>query len=64
MKRFPEIRMLEEPTRSYSIFIKGYEEMKVVIPRRNWSGSADMGATNPCSPCRWRRHWHPWPLRR
>ncbi len=35
MKRFPEIRLLEEPTRSYSIFIKGYEEMKVVIPRRN-----------------------------
>jgi cytochrome P450 len=35
MKRFPEIRLLEEPTRSYSIFIKGYEEMKVVIPTRN-----------------------------
>jgi len=34
MKRFPEIRLLEEPRRSYSIFIKGYEEMKVVIPRR------------------------------
>jgi len=32
MKRFPEIRLLEEPKRSYSIFIKGYEEMKVVIP--------------------------------
>ena len=26
--------LLEEPRRSYSIFIKGYEEMKVVIPRR------------------------------
>jgi cytochrome P450 len=34
MKRFPEIRLLEEPRRSYSIFIKGYEEMKVVIPAR------------------------------
>jgi cytochrome P450 len=34
LKRFPEIRLLEEPRRSYSIFIKGYEEMKVVIPRR------------------------------
>jgi len=35
LKRFPEIRLLEEPKRSYSIFIKGYEEMKVVIPARN-----------------------------
>ncbi|HEV2363478.1 MAG TPA: cytochrome P450 [Caulobacteraceae bacterium] len=35
LKRFPEIRLLEEPRRSYSIFIKGYEEMKVVIPKRN-----------------------------
>ncbi len=35
LKRFPEIRLLEEPKRSYSIFIKGYEEMKVVIPRRH-----------------------------
>ena len=35
LKRFPEIRLLEEPRRSYSIFIKGYEEMKVLIPRRN-----------------------------
>ncbi len=34
LKRFPEIRVLEEPRRSYSIFIKGYEEMKVLIPRR------------------------------
>jgi cytochrome P450 len=34
LKRFPEIRLLEEPRRSYSIFIKGYEEMKVVIPTR------------------------------
>jgi len=35
LKRFPEIRLLEEPRRSYSIFIKGYEQMQVVIPRRN-----------------------------
>jgi cytochrome P450 len=34
LKRFPEIRLLEEPTRSYSIFIKGYEDLKVIIPRR------------------------------
>jgi cytochrome P450 len=35
LKRFPEIRLLKEPRRSYSIFIKGYEEMKVLIPHRN-----------------------------
>jgi len=35
LKRFPEVRLLEEPQRSYSIFIKGYERMPVVIPRRN-----------------------------
>ena len=34
LKRFPEIRLLEEPQRSYSIFIKGYEPMKVMIPSR------------------------------
>jgi len=35
LKRFPDIRLLEEPRRSYSIFIKGYEQMQVVIPTRN-----------------------------
>ena len=35
LKRFPEIRLLEEPRRSYSIFIKGYEQMQVVIPKRS-----------------------------
>ncbi|MGH6956993.1 MAG: cytochrome P450 [Caulobacteraceae bacterium] len=35
LKRFPEVRLLEEPQRSYSIFIKGYERMMVTIPRRN-----------------------------
>ena len=34
LKRFPEVRLLEEPRRSYSIFVKGYEEMKVMLPRR------------------------------
>ncbi|WP_411289318.1 cytochrome P450 [Phenylobacterium sp.] len=34
LKRFPEVRLLEEPKRSYSIFIKGYEEMRVLIPAR------------------------------
>jgi cytochrome P450 len=34
LARFPEITVLEEPSRSYSTFIKGYERMMVVIPRR------------------------------
>ena len=34
MKRFPEIRLLEEPKRSYSIFVKGYEDMQVLLPAR------------------------------
>ncbi|ODT58414.1 MAG: cytochrome [Phenylobacterium sp. SCN 69-14] len=34
LKRFPEVRLLEEPKRSYSIFVKGYETMKVMIPTR------------------------------
>jgi cytochrome P450 len=35
LKRFPEITVIGEPERSHSSFIKGYEEMTVVIPRRN-----------------------------
>ncbi|MDD3838650.1 MAG: cytochrome P450 [Phenylobacterium sp.] len=35
LKRFPEIRLLEEPKRTYSIFVKGYEELKVLIPARH-----------------------------
>ena len=35
LKRFPEITLLEEPERTYSTFVKGYETMKVVIPARN-----------------------------
>ena len=34
MKRFPEIKLLEEPKRSFSIFVKGYEDMKVVLPSK------------------------------
>ena len=34
MKRFPDIQVLAEPRRSYSIFVKGYEDMQVVLPAR------------------------------
>jgi cytochrome P450 len=34
LKRFPEIQLLEEPRRTYSTFVKGYERMMVNIPRR------------------------------
>ncbi|MDZ4381532.1 MAG: cytochrome P450 [Parvibaculum sp.] len=35
LKRFPEVVVVEEPKRTFSSFVKGYESMKVVIPRRN-----------------------------
>jgi cytochrome P450 len=35
LKRFPMIEMVGEPKRVYSTFVKGYESMQVVIPRRN-----------------------------
>jgi cytochrome P450 len=35
LARFPVINVIGEPVRSHSSFIKGYEEMTVVIPRRN-----------------------------
>jgi len=35
MKRFPMIEMVGEPKRSYSTFVKGYERLDVVIPKRN-----------------------------
>ncbi|MFC3079652.1 cytochrome P450 [Phenylobacterium terrae] len=35
MKRFPEIVVTGEPKRVYSTFVKGYETLPVVIPRRN-----------------------------
>ena len=33
-KRFPEIEVVGEPQRTYSTFVKGYEHLDVVIPRR------------------------------
>ena len=35
MKRFPVIELAGEPSRTHSIFVKGYETMPVVIPTRN-----------------------------
>jgi cytochrome P450 len=34
MKRFPRIEVLDEPKRTYSTFVRGYERMRVVIPKR------------------------------
>ena len=34
LKRFPVIELVGEPTRTYSVFVKGYESMPVVIPAR------------------------------
>jgi cytochrome P450 len=34
LARFPEIRVLREPKRVYSTFVKGYEDLQVMIPRR------------------------------
>jgi len=35
LKRFPEVKVVGEPKRSYSTFVKGYERLPVVIPSRN-----------------------------
>ena len=35
LKRFPVIEMAGPPKRTYSTFVKGYERLPVVIPRRN-----------------------------
>jgi cytochrome P450 len=35
LARFPEINVIGEPERSHSNFIKGYEHMTVILPRRN-----------------------------
>ena len=35
LKRFPEVTVVGEPRRSLSTFVKGYETLPVVIPRRN-----------------------------
>ena len=34
LKRFPDIQVTGEPTRVASSFVKGYEHLPVVIPRR------------------------------
>src|SRR5665213_2866621 len=34
LKRFPDIQVLEEPKRTNSVFVKGYETMQVMIPAR------------------------------
>jgi cytochrome P450 len=34
LKRFPDIKLVGEPTRTHSSFVKGYEKMMVVIPAR------------------------------
>jgi len=34
LKRFPEVKVTGEPKRSFSTFVKGYETLPVVIPRR------------------------------
>jgi cytochrome P450 len=35
LKRFPEIIVTAEPKRSYSTFVKGYEHLPTIIPKRN-----------------------------
>jgi cytochrome P450 len=35
LKRFPTIDVVEEPVRTYSPFVHGYESMRVVIPSRH-----------------------------
>jgi len=35
LKRFPEVIVVGEPKRVYSTFVKGYETLPVVIPRRS-----------------------------
>ena len=35
LKRFPSVELAGEPTRTHSVFVKGYESLPVVIPRRN-----------------------------
>jgi cytochrome P450 len=35
LKRFPEVRVVGEPRRVYSSFVKGYEHLPVVVPARN-----------------------------
>ena len=34
LQRFPRIELLREPERTYSVFVKGYETLPVIIPER------------------------------
>ncbi len=35
LKRFPEVRVVGEPRRVFSSFVKGYEHLPVIVPTRN-----------------------------
>ncbi|MGH6964643.1 MAG: cytochrome P450 [Phenylobacterium sp.] len=35
LARFPEVRLVREPDRTHSVFVKGYETLPVIIPARN-----------------------------
>ncbi|MFI4936517.1 MAG: cytochrome P450 [Caulobacterales bacterium] len=35
MKRFPTVELAGEPTRTHSVFVKGYETLPVIIPTRH-----------------------------
>ena len=35
LARFPEVRLVREPLRTHSVFVKGYETLPVIIPTRN-----------------------------
>jgi cytochrome P450 len=35
LRRFPAVELVEEPVRTHSVFVKGYETLPVRIPRRN-----------------------------
>ena len=35
LARFPEVRLVREPHRTHSVFVKGYETLPVIIPHRN-----------------------------
>jgi cytochrome P450 len=35
LRRFPAVELVEEPVRTHSVFVKGYESLPVRIPRRN-----------------------------
>ena len=35
LARFPEVRVVREPQRTHSAFVKGYETLPVIIPHRN-----------------------------